>query len=220
MIAIPVKKSDVLRDYHGYGRNRERPALNVKHYGQVEYTAQRIVKEFGCDAETAERAVQFVYESAQEQFWEQARETLNYCWYGESVEKMSRPWPLKVEAEGRSGGWLVADGLPDVTDWGRSECLKWRKFARMMQEEMRYFATWEFGRDMIEANDWAPKAGTTEANAATARATPDSRLAKAARAIHAELNGREWEGADTLDVIADHLRAAGLEICGPDEGED
>jgi hypothetical protein len=40
-----------------------------------------------------------------------------------------------------------------------------------------------------------------------------------ARQIHARLDGREWDGADTLDEIADIFVANGLTIRGPIEDE-
>lgn len=221
-IQIPSKKSQVLIDYHGTGRlDGERPALNVKHYGQVEYTTERVAQEFGCDQLAAERAVQWCYESAQEQFWEQALDSLNFAMLGEQSEKYQpvglAEGPFKVLAEGRSGGWLVVEGLPDVSTWNGTQFMKWRKFARMLKDEMKFLASWEYAKDMIDANEWAPKASTSAANRENARAAPIDRLAKAARAIHGELDGCEWDGADCLARIADHLRDAGLEIAEPED---
>ncbi len=215
---IPSKKADVLIDYHGHGnRGQERPALNVKHYGDVEYTAERIAEHFGCDAATAERAAGWCYESAREQFWEQALDSLNYAFCGgKEYDGRYKPsglqdGPYKIWAEGRSGGWLVAEGLPDVSTWDAATLQKWRRFARTIQQEMEYLASWDYGREMIEANEWAPKSGTVEANRENARTAPTDRLAKAAFEIHGELDGKVWS-PDTLNRIADHLRAAGLVV--------
>lgn len=214
---IPTCKADVLRDYHGSGFCRGAASLNVKHYGDVEYTRERIAEHFGCDDATAERARDWCYESAQEQFWEQALDSLNYAMEGPKYDGRFQPsgvleGPYKIYAEGRSGGWLVAGGLGDVDDWSGATFQKWRKFARLIRDEMKYLASWDYAVEMIEANDWAPRAGTVEANRKNASATPTDRLARAALAIHGELDGQEWDGADCLNRIAGHLRAAGLAI--------
>lgn len=221
MIHIPRKKSEVLIDYHGRAGDQF-PALNVKHYGPVEYTAERVAEHFGCDKATAERAVGFVYGSAVEIFWEQhALDALNFAMLGDKGASEVKPAglgesPFKVWAEGRSGGWLVVEGLPDVAAWPGATFQKWRKFARLIRDEMTYLASWDYGREMLEENEWAPKTGTVEANRANAKATPDKRLALAALHIHGELDGQEWS-PDTLDRIAQHLRNAGLAVCEPQE---
>lgn len=217
MVDIPRKKSDVLRDYHSR-RGQELPALNVKDHGRVEYTAERIAAHYGCDERLARRAVEFVYESEHEQFWDyDAPELLNHVMLGPDKGGDYAPVglkesPFKVYAEGRSGGWLVVEGLPPVSEWDGATFQKWRKFARLIRETMEFKRTFECARDLIDANEWCPKAGTTAGNREAARMTPSARLAQAALAIHGELDGQEWDGADCLDRIAGHLRAAGLAV--------
>jgi hypothetical protein len=38
---------------------------------------------------------------------------------------------VSIGSEGRSGGWAVVDGLPDVEDWDAVALAKWRKFAKL-----------------------------------------------------------------------------------------
>jgi hypothetical protein len=214
-VHIPSKKSEVLT------RGNEHPALNVKHYGSVEYTTARITQEFGCTPETAKRAAEWCYDSAREEFWEQALDSLNFAMLGDKEASQYKPCglkkgPFEIYAEGRSGGWLVATGLPEVATWPAATFQKWRKFARFCAQEMEYLASWEYGKDMIEANEWAPKADTGEAiRADVAAANPGGKLARAALAIHKELDGKEWDGANCLERIAAHLRAAGLAVREP-----
>jgi hypothetical protein len=37
---------------------------------------------------------------------------------------------VKVSREGRSGGWAVVTGLPNLEDWDAVQLAKWRKFER------------------------------------------------------------------------------------------
>ena len=38
---------------------------------------------------------------------------------------------VKVWSEGRSGGWAVVDGLPDIDDWDAIMLARWRRFERI-----------------------------------------------------------------------------------------
>jgi hypothetical protein len=213
MVTIPKCKGDVLmRNDHG----RVYPALNVKYYGDVEYTAARIAKETGCTAETAARVAKWCYEAAIEDFWERALDSLNFAMLGDKRASEYKPCglkdgPYKVYGAGRSGGTLIVEGLPPVEEWNGPTFMKWRKFARLIQEEMEHFTTWEYAKDMIDANDWCPKADTGEAIRADAKDSNQYGLAAAALAIHELMDGTEWS-ADTLEAIADELQSVGLKL--------
>lgn len=213
-VSIPRCKADMEKRYE---RHEWLPAINVKCYKAPKYTSARIAAHFGCDEVTAERAAQFAYDSAVEQFWEQALDSLNFAMLGDERASHLKPCGLKdgpytIEADGRSGGWLIAKGIGTVEAMDGPTFQKWRKFCRFIDAEMKYLASWDYGRNMIEANEWAPKAETSKANRANARAAPMDRLAKAALAIHGELDGRGWEAEKVIERIAGHLRAAGLAI--------
>lgn len=41
---------------------------------------------------------------------------------------------VSVEQQGRSGGWAVVHGLPDIEDWDAIRLAKWRKFERYARQ--------------------------------------------------------------------------------------
>ena len=219
MITIPQRKEDVQIDYHSR-RHTELPVLNVKCYKQPEWTAGRIQEHFGCSKVAAEKAVETVYECMVEQFWNySAPELLNHVMFGDESGEYkpcgSKKSPYEVYAEGRMSGWLVVEGLPSVSDWHGPMFQKWRKFARLIDETIRYNLTFDAARELIEANEWCPKEATIDGYARDAQLTSAGHLVDAALAIHCELNGKEWS-PDTLDRIADHLRDAGLKLAEPE----
>jgi hypothetical protein len=42
---------------------------------------------------------------------------------------------VKVWFEGRSGGWAVVDGLPDLDEWDAVQLGKWRRFEKWAKQE-------------------------------------------------------------------------------------
>lgn len=44
----------------------------------------------------------------------------------------------QVELDGRSGGWLVVTGLPDIEEWDAIQLAKWRKFERFARDLADY----------------------------------------------------------------------------------
>lgn len=214
-VSIPRRKADMEKRYE---RHEWLPALNVKVYDAPEYTAERIVAEFGCSEAAAERAAQYAYESAQEQFWEQATDSLNFAMLGDERASQFKPCGLKdgpyeVYSDGRSGGWLVVKGLGTVEEMDGPTFQKWRKFARFIGAEIDYLLTWDYGREMIEANEWAPRIDTSEAQRSDIRhdRKAERNALEAFFAIHSELTDKPRDDG-TLDRIAGHVRGAGLAI--------
>lgn len=221
-VNIPRSKADMEKRYE---RHEWLPAINVKIYDAPEYTPEKIAAEFGCDAATAERAAEWCYESAQRQFWEDnALDALNFAMLGGDRASEVKPCglndgPYKVWADGRSAGWLVAEGLGTVEDMDGPTFQKWRKFCRLIGQEIDHLLSWEYARDMIEGNDWAPKAGTLDAAAENVRTGDTAKLAKVAREAHAYLNGREWD-SDTAGNIAACFERQGFSIAAYEPEED
>lgn len=125
-------------------RHREMPCINVKVY-RWGADASDVAERFSCSQDTAEKACGYYFDSACSQFWEQAPEWAAELWPG---------YRLNVYADGRSGGWLVVDGLPDVESWDAVMVAKWSKLARMCREEIAYQFMREQIFDAIESNQW------------------------------------------------------------------
>ncbi len=84
------------------------------------------------------------YEIACEQGWEDAKELANDIF----------PPNAKVWSDGRSGGWLVVDGLPDVDDWDAIQLGYWSKFVKGVQcilDDLDYQFIWH-----LNVNVWEP----------------------------------------------------------------
>jgi len=117
------------------------PAVNVK--VRQTPTTDDVVERFKCSESQAKRACEYCFDSMQQAFWENveslAQEIFPHC---------------KVYSEGRSGGWLVVHGLPEVETWDAVMLAKWRRFEKLVQEEIKNNcdkATWF---ESIESNKW------------------------------------------------------------------
>lgn len=128
------------------------PAINVKVY-QFPHDAHpahdRVMAEFGCDRPTAEKALEYAWEAAQERFWELMREN--------HVPEIFGP-DAKAYSMGRSGGWLYVESPyfgPCISGWSARMVAKWGRLVRMAQAEIDYLTSWEYVKGEIEANRWA-----------------------------------------------------------------
>src|SRR5687767_15153513 len=139
-----MKKSEVERSYHRGSQGL--PMLNVKHYGRSDYVSA-VQERFKCSEPVAEQALEYAYESAVERFWNLAKDDVDNV-FG------SRP-KLEVYSEGRSGGWLVVQGLPNVETWDAIQLGKWAQYAKYIRETIKWLASAEEILDAIESNRWA-----------------------------------------------------------------
>lgn len=135
-------------EMHGDGwnnRNRQ-PAINVKCYDFP--SVYKIADHYGKDAESpeVEKVMEWLFESFQQSFWEDAQNDAEEI-FGSRV---------KVHSAGRSGGWLIVDGLKDFDDWDAIDLAKWRKFERWMKGSIPTDnAEWLSAMiDTIDANEW------------------------------------------------------------------
>lgn len=132
-------KEDI--EYH-YDRNRGWPAVNVKvdlylqnvklpiclggvsEPGSTEITWSYTDKEFTADwveENVPDDVVWGFFYDACEDGFEQLQEMADELW----PDYSPKVWP-----EGRSGGWAVVEGLPDVDSWDAVMLAKWRRFAK------------------------------------------------------------------------------------------
>lgn len=143
-------KSDVTCRRVGYGGHAF-PTVNVKSYAYI--GTERVIDRFGCSEATAQRALEWVWESACESFWEKdgdAHELADHY-----LSRYAYHVRDKVNQDGRSGGWLVVDGLPEVSEWDGALLNSWALFERAIRRAVDYLTSWEWAEDMIAANEWA-----------------------------------------------------------------
>jgi hypothetical protein len=88
-------------------------------YTDPEFTAEWVGENLD------EEAIDFYFWEACREGFEQLQEVAEDIWYED------RGWySPKVWSEGRSGGWAVVDGLPDVENWDAVMLGKWRRFTK------------------------------------------------------------------------------------------
>ena len=121
------------------------PAVNVKVYHYP--TTDQVMDRFHCSEESAERALRFAFEVAQEMFWNETTSDIAQSIFGPCV---------KIYSEGRSAGWLVVHGLDELESWNGRDLLRWTRFERAIKREVAWLSSWEWVEDMINANEWAP----------------------------------------------------------------
>lgn len=135
-----MKKSDVEFHSDRYGRSKL-PAINVKCYDFAK--GIDVAKDFNCSEEQAEKALEFAWEAACTQFWEDAQEIVTDI-YG----------PVKCYSQGRSGGWLVVHGLPEFEQWNAINLAKWSSLCKRIKGLLDWLTSAEQTREAIESNRW------------------------------------------------------------------
>lgn len=188
-----MKKDDVQFHLEGFGR-RARPAVNVKVY-RLPVKVEDVQKRFGCDEDTAEKALQFAFDSRQQMFWEDVQGIAEDC-LGKGV---------KVYSEGRSGGWLVVEGLPAFDSWDAVQLGKWASFTASVAEVIKGYTDKEMLLDDIEANRWAEPGAEAynfkDTEAGTICIVDEKRIGDAAPEL-----------LKALEDIIEHRKRAGVSI--------
>lgn len=114
------RKADIQRHTDG-GYGTFYPAVNVKVYHFP--TVEQVQAEWpDVDEKTAEKALEFAYESSCEIFWEYWQDKAGDVENGLYGSPEYSYFPgynnrLMVYSAGRSGGWLIVQGLPPVEEW-------------------------------------------------------------------------------------------------------
>jgi len=115
------------------------PAINVK-VRQWGYDAEQLMEdEPALDKVQAEAILQEVYTVHATGFWDDAQWKVEELW-GRG---------LKVYQEGRSGGWLVVHGLPDVDEWDGKMLMKWRSLEVWAKAEVKHRCSIEAIKETI-----------------------------------------------------------------------
>lgn len=127
-------RADVTTHPRGYGYGMV-PAVNVKVYdgpddvSDADWESIRQAEAGGdprftrgwVKAHVNDDAMMDLFNDACEGNWELIQSDAEWIFDG---------YRVKVHAEGRSGGWAIVGGLPDLDDWDAVLLAKWRKFAR------------------------------------------------------------------------------------------
>ena len=147
------KKTDIDRHTdNGYGAGY--PSVNVKVY-HVGCTSEDVIAMFpGCTEEQADKALEFAWLMACESFWE---------YWGDPEYAYFPGDKPRVYSTGRSGGWLIVQGLAPVEEWDAIMVRKWAKFQKDVKEDVKYKMSKEALLEDIESNSWW-KAGSSQYN--------------------------------------------------------
>ena len=139
-----MKKDDV--EFHNEGNlySKQWPAINVKQRSWTD--PDMVMARFGCDAPTAERAIEYAYDMAREGFWEQIQDTAREILHDNEI---------KVYSTGRSGGWLIVCNWKDFEYWNAIDLGRWAKLCKLVAAEIKYICGDDQIMEAIEANRWA-----------------------------------------------------------------
>lgn len=143
-----MKKSDVeTHNDRMYGN--QYPAVNVKIYRQNSSPpmSHEVAEKFGCSEKQAEKALEFWFNMAQESFWENITDAIK-----EVYEKWH--YSIEVYSAGRSGGWLIVKGLPEIETWDAAMLGKWGRVCKICRDAIRYHCSKEAVFEDIDANEW------------------------------------------------------------------
>lgn len=137
---MPYTKQDI--DTHTeryYGRAYPAVCVKVRKTPSID----KIQEHFKCSEKQAEKAAGYAWEMACRIFWE-------------DVEELAKELLGNVTAysAGRSNGWLIVKGLPDIASWDAIQLAKWRKFEKTVLNDVEYLMSWDQWTDNIEANKW------------------------------------------------------------------
>lgn len=157
-----MRKADIQRSYH-QGHNGD-PMVNVKaHIWWPDLVRQfkgSKEHEHGDHAEfwrwALERDEQGDLDDSLDTAWRMACEN---AWDDAREYAMDIFGPrAKVWSAGRSGGWLVVEGLPDIECWDAIDVSRWAKFQRAIEalrDDIGYQTVWNLAVNIFEAErEW------------------------------------------------------------------
>jgi hypothetical protein len=122
--------------FHSDGYRPGKPAVNVKVYKDIRDAWKAFERDEAPDARfTPEWVEENVSDDALDSiFWMTCEFEYEYLEaYATSDEDAILPG-ASLSREGRSGGWVVVDNLPDLEEWDAVQLAKWRKFERVARE--------------------------------------------------------------------------------------
>jgi hypothetical protein len=148
---------------HSDGFREGRPAVNVKVYRHYSDAWKEFQKQEEPDAGFT---LEWIEDNVSDEqldaiFWHCCEFEFEYLeGWATSKEPGDSLFPddrVKLWQEGRSGGWIVVDGLPDIDEWDAVRLARWRKFERIARDiadgipyqvlSSVYINEYEFARD-------------------------------------------------------------------------
>lgn len=140
--AIPRRKDEVV--HHSDGFRGGHPAVNIKVpnlFDDVLAIAPEVARsEFSDDEADVSRFVAWLRSLQDSDDYETLDAAQYWAFHGDwemvetDAQEIFDGYPVECYTEGRSGGWLVVQGLPDIEDWDAILLAKWRKFHRYVIE--------------------------------------------------------------------------------------
>ncbi len=142
----------------------DRPAVNVKVYRSLEDSWKDFERDEGPDEGFT---IEWIREHCSEElldasFWNVCESEFEYLegWATGSDRGEDALFPddnITLEQDGRSGGWIVVKGLPDLEDWNAVNLARWRRFERIARDiadgimvnvlSSLYINEWEWAKD-------------------------------------------------------------------------
>lgn len=161
--------SDLIRKWRDAGHEF---SGDTAFWDWVEETYDADATEYGSEFDLAD-------EWAREGCWERAKDIAHEIWPQYSTEMVDekayfpeyppgcrwrftgnkvprKRYHVQAYSAGRSGGWLVVDGLPDIDDWDAIALNDWRRFHKCVRaiadEEYPYDFIWQLHENVYEPN--------------------------------------------------------------------
>jgi hypothetical protein len=146
------KKTDIeTHSDNGYGAGY--PAVKVKVY-HVDCDTSDVIAMFPtCTEAQAEKALEFAFISECESFWDYWADTTGGNENGITGAYFPGDRP-RVYSAGRSGGWLIVQGLAPVEDWDAVMVARWAKFEKSVKADIKYRMSKDALLEGIESNSW------------------------------------------------------------------
>jgi hypothetical protein len=132
-----MRKSEIERSYHNGTEGL--PMVNVKQY-RWDLTVEEVESlrgEFPFLPADNRRAHNLLVDVVEEYEWVvDAGRELGWEYLQSDAEGVydDTPYAVQVWSQGRSGGWAVVHGLPDVDEWDAIMVAKWAKFAKWARQ--------------------------------------------------------------------------------------
>lgn len=129
-----------------YYNGKTYPSVNIKVH-RLGVTTKQVAEKFNCSEAQAEQALEFAFETEQDDFAE--------CWCVDDIASYFPKYNVKAYIVGRNGGHLIVDGLPDPDEWDKKLQKQWDKFEHDVEEDIQYRISAEVLLGDIQSNRWA-----------------------------------------------------------------